>query len=53
MHLLSLIHISVIDTVEYKNVIPGKTYTLKGSLHVKVTDEEGNVTCLLYTSRCV
>ena len=34
----------VIDTVEYKNVIPGKTYTLKGSLHVKVTDEEGNVT---------
>ena len=35
---------TVIDTVEYKNVIPGKTYTLKGSLHVKVTDEEGNVT---------
>lgn len=34
----------IIDTVEYKNVIPGKTYTLKGSLHVKVTDEEGNVT---------
>ena len=31
---------TVIDTVEYKNVIPGKTYTLKGSLHVKVTDEE-------------
>ena len=35
---------TVIDTVEYKNVIPGKTYTLKGSLHVKVTAEEGNVT---------
>ena len=35
---------TVIDTVEYKNVIPGKTYTLKGSLHVKVTDEDGNVT---------
>ena len=35
---------TVIDTVEYKNVIPGKTYTLKGSLHVKVTDEEGNIT---------
>ena len=34
---------TVIDTVEYKNVIPGKTYTLKGSLHVKVTDEEGNI----------
>ena len=35
---------TLIDTVEYKNVIPGKTYTLNGSLHVKVTDEEGNVT---------
>ena len=35
---------TVIDTVEYKNVIPGKTYTLKGTLHVKVTVEEGNVT---------
>lgn len=35
---------TVIDTVEYKNVIPGKTYTLKGTLHVKVTDEEGKVT---------
>ena len=35
---------TLIDTVEYKNVIPGKTYTLKGSLHVKVTVEEGNVT---------
>lgn len=35
---------TVIDTVEYKNVIPGKTYTLKGSLHVKVTDGDGNVT---------
>ena len=35
---------TVIDTVEYKNVIPGKTYTLKGTLHVKVSDEEGNVT---------
>ena len=34
---------TVIDTVEYKNVIPGKTYTLKGTLHVKVTDEEGNI----------
>ena len=33
----------VIDTVEYKNVIPGKTYTLKGSLHVKVTDGDGNI----------
>ena len=34
----------VIDTVEYTGLIPGKTYTLKGTLHVKVTDEEGKVT---------
>ena len=34
----------VIDTVEYTGLIPGKEYTLKGTLHVKVTDEEGNVT---------
>lgn len=35
---------TVTDRVAYKNLIPGKEYTLKGSLHVKVTDEEGNVT---------
>ena len=34
----------VIDTVEYTGLIPGKEYTLKGTLHVKVADEEGNVT---------
>ena len=34
----------VIDTVEYTGLIPGKEYTLKGTLHVKVTDEEGKVT---------
>ena len=34
----------VIDTVEYTGLIPGKEYTLKGTLHVKVTVEEGNVT---------
>ena len=34
----------IVDTVKYSGLIPGKTYTLKGSLHVKVTDEEGNVT---------
>ena len=34
----------VIDTVEYTGLIPGKAYTLKGTLHVKVTDEEGKVT---------
>ena len=35
---------TVIDTVEYTGLIPGKEYTLKGTLHVKVTDEEGKVT---------
>ncbi len=35
---------TVIDTVEYKNVIPGMTYTLKGSLNVKVTVQDSNVT---------
>ena len=34
----------IVDTVKYSGLIPGKTYTLKGSLHVKVTVEEGNVT---------
>ena len=34
----------VIDTVEYTGLIPGKEYTLKGTLHVKVTGEDGNVT---------
>ena len=34
----------VIDTVEYTGLIPGKEYSLKGTLHVKVSDEEGNVT---------
>lgn len=35
---------TVVDTVAYKNLIPGKEYTLKGTLHVKKTDDEGNVT---------
>ena len=34
----------VIDTVEYTGLIPGKEYTVKGTLHVKVTDDEGKVT---------
>ena len=34
----------VIDTVEYTGLIPGKEYTVKGTLHVKVTDGEGKVT---------
>ena len=35
---------TVVDTVSYKNLIPGKEYTLKGTLHVKATDDDGNVT---------
>ena len=35
---------TVIDTVAYKNLIPGKEYTVTGTLHVKKTDDEGNVT---------
>ena len=34
----------VIDTVEYTGLIPGKEYTVKGTLHVKMTDDEGKVT---------
>ena len=34
----------IVDTVEYKNLIPGKEYTVKGSLHIKKTDDEGKVT---------
>ena len=33
----------IVDTVEYKNVVPGKEYTVKGTLHVKKTDKDGNV----------
>ena len=37
----------IVDTVEYKNLVPGKTYTLSGTLMVKdtgepVEDTEGN-----------
>ena len=35
---------TVIDTVAYKNLIPGKEYTITGTLHVKGTDEDGNAT---------
>ena len=36
--------VTVTDSVAYKNLIPGKEYTLKGTLHVKKTDDEGKVT---------
>ena len=35
---------TIVDTVEYKNVVPGREYTVKGTLHIKGTDAEGNVT---------
>ena len=35
---------TVVDTVSYTNLIPGKEYTLSGTLMVKGTDDEGNVT---------
>jgi len=31
--------ITLIDLVEYRNLIPGKTYTVEGELHVKETGE--------------
>ena len=35
---------TIVDTVEYTNLIPGEEYTLTGALYVKHVDEEGNVT---------
>lgn len=34
----------IIDTVSYENLVPGKQYTLKGSMQVKKTDKDGKVT---------
>ena len=35
--------VSVVDTVKYKNVTPGKTYKVTGTLYEKVTDKNGKV----------
>lgn len=35
---------TIVDTVEYTNLIPGEEYTLTGTLHVKRTNEDGSVT---------
>ena len=35
--------VSVVDTVKYKNVTPGKTYKVTGTLYEKVTDKDGKV----------
>lgn len=36
--------VTVTDTVDYMNLIPGKTYTLQGTAHVRDTAEDGTVT---------
>lgn len=36
-------NVSVRDTVKYKNVTPGKTYKVSGTLYEKVTDKDGKV----------
>lgn len=35
--------VTITDSVWYKNLIPGKTYTIDGTLHVQDTDDEGNI----------
>ena len=35
---------TIVDTVKYKNVTPGKTYKVSGTLYEKVTDRDGKVT---------
>ena len=34
---------TIVDTVKYKNVTPGKTYKVTGTLYEKVTDKDGKV----------
>ena len=36
--------VTIVDTVKYKNVTPGKTYKVSGTLYEKVTDKDGKVT---------
>ena len=35
--------VTIVDTVKYKNVTPGKTYKVSGILYEKVTDKDGKV----------
>uniref|UniRef100_UPI0022E17A16 VaFE repeat-containing surface-anchored protein n=1 Tax=Coprococcus sp. AF99-45 TaxID=2997948 RepID=UPI0022E17A16 len=35
--------VSVVDTVKYKNVPPGTTYKVSGTLYEKITDKDGKV----------
>ena len=34
---------TIVDTVKYENVTPGKTYKVSGTLYEKVTDKDGKV----------
>ena len=36
--------ITLVDTVEYRNLTPGKKYTMRGKLHLRIVDANGNVT---------
>ena len=36
--------VTIVDTVKYKNVTPGKTYKVTGTLYEKVTAKDGKVT---------
>jgi hypothetical protein len=38
------VKVSITDTVEYKNLIPGNTYTVNGALHIQKKDDKGNIT---------
>ena len=35
--------VTIVDTVKYMNVTPGKTYKVSGTLYEKVTDKDGKV----------
>ena len=43
-YVVSDVNSTVVDTVAYKGLVPGKEYTVTGTLMVKGTDENGNVT---------
>ena len=46
-------HMTIVDTVTYKNLIPGNTYTLKGVLQEKITKEDGTAEAKAVTAKLV
>lgn len=46
-------HMTIVDTVTYKNLIPGNTYTLKGVLQEKITKEDGTVEAKAVSAKLV